>query len=108
MVLQSYALYPHKTVLQNLAFGLRQHKMPTAGVSEERVGEVRELLTLDQGPAGPQTRPALRWSAAARGDGARARPQASASTSSTSRSRTWTHSCGPSFAPTLEQPWGGV
>ena len=39
MVFQSYALYPHKTVLQNLAFGLRQHKMPTAEITE-RVREV--------------------------------------------------------------------
>jgi sn-glycerol 3-phosphate transport system ATP-binding protein len=46
MVFQSYALYPHKTVLQNLAFGLRQHKMPTAEITE-RVREVSSLLTLD-------------------------------------------------------------
>jgi multiple sugar transport system ATP-binding protein len=47
MVFQSYALYPHKTVLQNLAFGLRQHKMPTAEITE-RVREVSSLLTLDE------------------------------------------------------------
>src|SRR5262245_13046229 len=46
MVFQSYALYPHKTVLDNLAFGLRQHKMPTAEITE-RVREVSSLLTLD-------------------------------------------------------------
>ena len=46
MVFQSYALYPHKTVLENLAFGLRQHKMPTAEITE-RVREVSSLLTLD-------------------------------------------------------------
>jgi sn-glycerol 3-phosphate transport system ATP-binding protein len=46
MVFQSYALYPHKTVLQNLAFGLRQHKMPAAEITE-RVREVSSLLTLD-------------------------------------------------------------
>jgi sn-glycerol 3-phosphate transport system ATP-binding protein len=46
MVFQSYALYPHKTVLENLAFGLRQHKMPTAQIAE-RVREVSSLLTLD-------------------------------------------------------------
>src|SRR5512132_4546704 len=45
MVFQSYALYPHKTVLENLAFGLRQHKMPTAEIAE-RVREVSSLLTL--------------------------------------------------------------
>jgi len=46
MVFQSYALYPHKTVLENLAFGLRQHKMPPAEIAE-RVREVSSLLTLD-------------------------------------------------------------
>ena len=46
MVFQNYALYPHKTVLQNLAFGLRQHKMPTAEIAE-RVREVSSLLTLN-------------------------------------------------------------
>jgi multiple sugar transport system ATP-binding protein len=46
MVFQSYALYPHKTVLENLAFGLRQHKMPSAEIAE-RVREVSALLTLD-------------------------------------------------------------
>jgi len=47
MVFQNYALYPHKTVLQNLAFGLRQHKMPAAEIAE-RVREVSSLLTLDE------------------------------------------------------------
>jgi len=46
MVFQNYALYPHKTVLQNLAFGLRQHKMPPAEIAE-RVREVSSLLTLN-------------------------------------------------------------
>ena len=47
MVFQSYALYPHKSVLENLAFGLRQRKMPTAEI-EERVREVSSLLTLNE------------------------------------------------------------
>jgi sn-glycerol 3-phosphate transport system ATP-binding protein len=47
MVFQSYALYPHKSVLENLAFGLRQRKMPTAEVAE-RVREVSSLLTLNE------------------------------------------------------------
>ena len=47
MVFQNYALYPHKTVLQNLAFGLRQHKMPAADIAE-RVREVSSLLALNE------------------------------------------------------------
>src|SRR5256885_683457 len=47
MVFQNYALYPHKTVLENLAFGLRQHKVPAARIAE-RVREVSALLTLDE------------------------------------------------------------
>jgi ABC-type sugar transport system ATPase subunit len=46
MVFQNYALYPHKTVLDNLAFGLRQHKVPNAQVAQ-RVKEVSSLLNLD-------------------------------------------------------------
>jgi sn-glycerol 3-phosphate transport system ATP-binding protein len=46
MVFQSYALYPHKTVLDNLAFGLRQHKIPNAQIAQ-RVKEVSSLLNLD-------------------------------------------------------------
>jgi ABC-type sugar transport system ATPase subunit len=46
MVFQNYALYPHKTVLGNLAFGLRQHKVPNAEIVT-RVKEVSSLLTLD-------------------------------------------------------------
>jgi sn-glycerol 3-phosphate transport system ATP-binding protein len=47
MVFQNYALYPHKSVLDNLAFGLRQRKMPTAEIAE-RVREVSSLLTLNE------------------------------------------------------------
>jgi len=47
MVFQNYALYPHKTVLQNLAFGLQQHKVPNAEI-QERVREVSSLLTLNE------------------------------------------------------------
>src|SRR5213078_1731182 len=37
MVFQNYALYPHMTVAQNLAFGLKLRKLPKAEV-QERVG----------------------------------------------------------------------
>ena len=45
MVFQSYALYPHMNVFDNLAFGLRRRKTPGADV-ERRVREVAELLGL--------------------------------------------------------------
>jgi multiple sugar transport system ATP-binding protein len=39
MVFQNYALYPHMTVEQNLAFGLQQRKTPKDQITQ-RVGEV--------------------------------------------------------------------
>src|SRR6266700_5756703 len=46
MVFQNYALYPHMTVEQNLAFGLQQRKTPKDQI-RRRVGEVAALLGLD-------------------------------------------------------------
>ncbi len=46
MVFQSYALYPHLTVRDNLAFGLKMRKVPKAQI-EERVTEVAKLLGLE-------------------------------------------------------------
>ncbi len=43
MVFQSYALYPHLTVRDNLAFGLRLKKTAQAEI-DERLGEVSEML----------------------------------------------------------------
>ena len=45
MVFQSYALYPHMTVRQNLGYGLRARKTPKDEIAR-RVGEVAELLGL--------------------------------------------------------------
>ena len=47
MVFQNYALYPHMTVEQNLAFGLQQRKMPRDQISR-RVGDVARMLGLEQ------------------------------------------------------------
>src|ERR1700709_2349371 len=38
MVFQSYALYPHKTVYENIAFGLRMRKLPKDDI-DQRVRE---------------------------------------------------------------------
>src|SRR6058998_3539935 len=43
MVFQNYALYPHKTVFQNMAFGLKMRKFPR-GEIEKRVREAAEIL----------------------------------------------------------------
>ena len=45
MVFQNYALYPHMTVEQNLAFGLQQRKTPKDDIGR-RVNEVAGLLGL--------------------------------------------------------------
>ncbi|HCN45734.1 MAG TPA: polyamine ABC transporter ATP-binding protein, partial [Pseudomonas sp.] len=47
MMFQSYALFPHMTVAQNIAFGLQQDKMPKAEI-EARVGEMLKLVHMTQ------------------------------------------------------------
>jgi multiple sugar transport system ATP-binding protein len=46
MVFQSYALYPHMTVYDNLAFGLRNQKVPKKEI-DSRVRRAAEVLALD-------------------------------------------------------------
>jgi multiple sugar transport system ATP-binding protein len=46
MVFQSYALYPHMTVYDNLAFGLRNHRVPKPEI-QRRVHEAAQVLDLD-------------------------------------------------------------
>jgi len=46
MMFQSYALFPHMTVADNVAFGLKQERMPTARV-RERVAEMLALLKIE-------------------------------------------------------------
>ena len=47
MVFQNYALYPHMTVRQNIAFALRVRKFRQAEIAE-RVNETARVLDLDQ------------------------------------------------------------
>jgi multiple sugar transport system ATP-binding protein len=47
MVFQNYALYPHMTVEQNLAFGLQQRKTPKAEIAR-RVNEVARMLGIEE------------------------------------------------------------
>jgi multiple sugar transport system ATP-binding protein len=47
MVFQSYALYPHMSVRQNLSFGLENLGMPKAEITR-RVSEAARMLRMDQ------------------------------------------------------------
>jgi multiple sugar transport system ATP-binding protein len=47
MVFQNYALYPHMTVEQNLAFGLQQRKTPKDEI-KRRVTEVARMLGIEE------------------------------------------------------------
>ena len=47
MMFQSYALFPHLTVWDNIAFGLRRDGMPKDQITE-RVGQMLELVQLKQ------------------------------------------------------------
>src|SRR3954464_4719827 len=46
MVFQNYALYPHMSVYDNMAYGLRNLKTPKPEI-ESRVGEAAQILALD-------------------------------------------------------------
>jgi iron(III) transport system ATP-binding protein len=66
MVFQSYALWPHMTVAQNIAFGLEERKVPKPEI-KRRVGEALEMVQLpgygersiDQMSGGQQQRVSL-------------------------------------------------
>ncbi len=47
MVFQTYALYPHMTVEENMGFGLKMNKVPKE-VIQQKVAEASRILKLDQ------------------------------------------------------------
>ena len=47
MVFQNYALYPHMTVYQNMAFGLKMRKVPK-DVIDQKVHEAAKILDLEK------------------------------------------------------------
>jgi putative spermidine/putrescine transport system ATP-binding protein len=47
VVFQSYALFPHLSVQENVAFGLRERRVPASEI-ERRVGDALELVRLDR------------------------------------------------------------
>ena len=73
MVFQSYALYPHLSVFENIAFGLKLHKMPRREIVR-RVQRAAELLDLQEFLE-RKPRAAIGRSAATRRDGSRDRAQ---------------------------------
>jgi multiple sugar transport system ATP-binding protein len=62
MVFQSYALYPHMTVAENIGFGLKLRKLPKDDISK-RVNEAAKMLGLDEllDRRPKQLSSALRW-----------------------------------------------
>lgn len=46
MVFQTYALYPHMTVRENMGFGLKMNKVPAAEIAE-KVGKAAKILQLE-------------------------------------------------------------
>lgn len=47
MMFQSYALFPHMTVEQNIAFGLKQDKLPKAEIAQ-RVAEMLKIVHMEK------------------------------------------------------------
>src|SRR5439155_8846133 len=47
MVFQNYALYPHMTVFDNMAFGLKLQKVPRVEI-DRRVGDAARILDIDE------------------------------------------------------------
>ncbi len=74
MVFQNYALYPHMTVYENMAFGLKLRKFPKAEI-DARVREAARCSGLEPLP-GAQAEGALRRPAPARRPRPRDRAQA--------------------------------
>ena len=91
MVFQNYALYPHMSVYDNMAFGLKMRKFPKAEIDEARPGRGRDPR--HPGAAQAQAAPALGRPAPARGRRAAPSCATRRCSSSTSRCPTSTPSC---------------
>ena len=74
MVFQNYAIFPHMTVRDNVAFGLKNRKESKETIQAE-TDEFMELMHIKE-YADRMPRPAFRRAAAARGAGPRAGHQA--------------------------------
>ncbi len=74
MVFQNYALYPHMTVRENMAFPLKLARVAETRRSTEKVEEAARILDLERAPR-PQAGEPLRRPAPARRDGPGDRPR---------------------------------
>ena len=74
MVFQNYALYPHMTVRENMAFALKMRKTPKSEI-DERVDWAAGLLGLEP-YLNRKPKASLGWAASAGGLGPGHRPQA--------------------------------
>ena len=92
MVFQNYALYPHMTVYDNMAFGLKLQKIPKPEI-DKRVRDAARDPAARRLPAA-QAQGALGRAAAAGGDGPGDRPRSPRRSSWTSRCPTSTPSSG--------------
>ena len=96
-VFQSYALFPHLDVWENVAFGLREARRPRAEIAS-RVAEAIELVA----PRGPRAGPAALSCRAASSSASRWPARSSTAPTcccSTSRSERSTSSCARSCRP---------
>ena len=98
MVFQNYALYPHLTVYENIAFPLRLAKKLSEQEIDQKVREAAATLELDGAPR-PQAGQPVGRPTAAGGDGPGHRPRRPRRSCSTSRCRTSTPSCAARCAP---------
>ena len=92
IVFQNLALYPDKTVFGNLAFPLKQHKLPKSEIKRARAA--RGQGAEDRAAARSQARASSRAASASASRSAARSCATRARTSSTSRSRRSTRCCG--------------
>ncbi len=91
MMFQSYALFPHMTVAQNIAFGLKQDKLPAAEI-DARVRR-HAHAGADDPVRQAQAASVVRWPASACGPGPFRWPSVRSCCCSTNRWARWIKSC---------------
>ena len=74
MVFQDYALYPHMTVYENMAYGLRIRKLSKDAI-HQRVTNAAQVLGLDRAPRA-ETQSPFRWAETTGGGGPHPCPRA--------------------------------